>query len=85
MRKRHSALLRSSSISLAAVILMASQAYTGSDPGVAQRAKKQGREEAQKNALRRVNVVELRSIDQLKVAFQRDLGKVRLVTLLSPT
>lgn len=85
MRKCLSAILRSWLICLAAVILMASHAYAGSDPGVAQRAKKRGREEAQKNALRRVNVVELRSLDQLKEAFQRDHGKVRLVTLLSPT
>jgi len=30
-------------------------------------------------------VIELRKIDQLKEAFQRDTGKVRLVTILSPT
>ena len=30
-------------------------------------------------------VIELRKIDQLKEAFQRDDGKVRFVTILSPT
>jgi len=30
-------------------------------------------------------VVTLRDIDQLKEAFQRDIGKVRFVTILSPT
>jgi hypothetical protein len=30
-------------------------------------------------------VVELRNIGQLKEAFQRDAGKVRFVTILSPT
>jgi hypothetical protein len=32
-----------------------------------------------------VKVIELRKIDQLKEAFQRDAGKIRLVTILSPT
>ncbi|HEX5735362.1 MAG TPA: hypothetical protein VF131_21205 [Blastocatellia bacterium] len=30
-------------------------------------------------------VIELRRIDQLKEEFQRDAGKVRFVTILSPT
>ncbi|HKA19288.1 MAG TPA: hypothetical protein VKN18_13445 [Blastocatellia bacterium] len=30
-------------------------------------------------------VVTLRDIDQLKEAFQRDAGKVRFITILSPT
>ncbi len=30
-------------------------------------------------------IIELHSLDQLKVAFQQDHGKVRLVTILSPT
>ena len=30
-------------------------------------------------------VIELRNIEQLKEAFQRDAGKVRLLTILSPT
>ena len=34
---------------------------------------------------RRVGVTELRTIDQLKDAFQRDTGKVRMVVLVSPT
>jgi hypothetical protein len=32
-----------------------------------------------------VNVIELSRIDQLKQDFQRDAGKVRFVTILSPT
>lgn len=32
-----------------------------------------------------VKVIELRNLEQLKEAFQRDSGKVRLVTILSPT
>jgi hypothetical protein len=32
-----------------------------------------------------VQVIELRNIGQLKDAFQRDAGKVRFVTILSPT
>jgi hypothetical protein len=32
-----------------------------------------------------VAVTELRNIEQLKEAFQRDVGKIRLVTILSPT
>ena len=30
-------------------------------------------------------VITLRKVDQLKEAFQRDAGKIRLVTILSPT
>lgn len=30
-------------------------------------------------------VIELRRIDQLKEVFQRDAGKIRFVTILSPT
>ena len=32
-----------------------------------------------------VAVIELRNIEQLKEAFQKDIGKIRLVTILSPT
>jgi hypothetical protein len=32
-----------------------------------------------------VKVIELRNLEQLKEAFQRDTGKVRLLTILSPT
>lgn len=34
---------------------------------------------------RKVSQINLKSIDPLKEAFQRDSGKVRLVTILSPT
>ena len=36
-------------------------------------------------AHRRVIISELHSTEQLKEAFERDIGKVRLVALLSPT
>lgn len=32
-----------------------------------------------------VQIVELHNIEQLKEAFQRNVGKIRLVTILSPT
>jgi hypothetical protein len=32
-----------------------------------------------------IKVTELRNLEQLKKAFQRDTGKIRLVTILSPT
>ena len=34
---------------------------------------------------RTVAVIDLHNIEQVKEAFQRDAGKVRLVTILSPT
>ena len=34
---------------------------------------------------RNAGVAELRNLNQLKDAFQRDIGKVRLIALLSPT
>jgi len=43
---------------------------------------KRTKPQATKKAAR---IIELHSIDQLKVAFQQDHGKVRLVTILSPT
>lgn len=36
-------------------------------------------------AVRRVSQINLKSIDPLKEAFERDSGKVRLLTILSPT
>jgi len=36
-------------------------------------------------SIRSVSQINLRSIDPLKEAFQRDAGKVRLVMILSPT
>ena len=36
-------------------------------------------------AMRAGKVIALRKIDQLKEAFQRDAGKIRFVTILSPT
>ena len=52
--------------------------------GTASAAQKKG--ERKKAAVAEaVPVVELRHIEQLKEAFQRDAGKVRFVTILSPT
>jgi hypothetical protein len=36
-------------------------------------------------AKKAIRVTELRELDQLKQAFQRDAGKIRFVTILSPT
>jgi hypothetical protein len=47
-------------------------------------AQKRG-EQKKATVARAVQVVELRKIEQLKEAFQRDAGKVRFVTILSPT
>ena len=38
-----------------------------------------------RSAKRAVQVIELRNLEPLKEAFRRDRGKVRLVTILSPT
>jgi len=48
-------------------------------------AQKTGGQKKPLAAKKAVRVIELRGIDQLKEAFQRDAGKVRLVTILSPT
>lgn len=44
-----------------------------------------GQRVAVKKDGRKAGVTELRNLDQLKEAFQRDIGKVRLIALLSPT
>jgi hypothetical protein len=74
MRKQPSVKLRLWFIIIVAIASLALPAYAGTYSSTAQKA-----------ARRKSNVVELRSLDQLKEAFQRDQGKVRLVTLLSPT
>jgi len=48
----------------------------------AQTAAKRKKPPVAKNS---VKVVELHNIEQLKEVFQADIGKVRLVTILSPT
>jgi hypothetical protein len=53
-----------------------------SDTFAAQKAAKQKHKAIKKSA---VQVIELRNTDQVKDAFQGDKGKVRLVTILSPT
>jgi hypothetical protein len=74
MRKQPSVKLRLWFISITAIVSLALPAYAGTYSSTTQKA-----------SPRKANVVELRSLDQLKEAFQRDQGKVRLVTLLSPT
>lgn len=46
---------------------------------------KKERSNSKPTAKKAVKVTELRRIDELKHAFQRDAGKVRFVTILSPT
>jgi hypothetical protein len=48
-------------------------------------AQKTGKQKRPLAVRKAVRVIELGEIDQLKEAFQRDAGKVRLVTILSPT
>ena len=62
-------------IALAAILF-------GISPASSIRAQKRSRSAA---AVRNPRLSELVSITQLKEAFQRDAGKVRLVALLSPT
>jgi hypothetical protein len=37
------------------------------------------------NAQRKKTIIDLKSVEPLKEAFQRDSGKIRLVALISPT
>lgn len=66
---------------LAMVAFLVFPSYSSSTLA-AQKRGKPDKAVATKNA---VKVVSLRKIDQLKQAFQRDSGKVRFVTILSPT
>jgi hypothetical protein len=52
------------------------------DAFAAQKTAKQKNSNVKKQATR---VIDLKSIEQLKEAFQKDNGKVRIVTILSPT
>lgn len=55
--------------------------FSSSDSFAGQKKNKQKKSAASKAG----QVIDLRKIDQLKGAFQRDVGKVRFVTILSPT
>lgn len=46
------------------------------------KATKQKKPLVKRNA---ISIIDLRKIEQVKEAFQQDRGKVRLVTILSPT
>jgi hypothetical protein len=73
--------IRRSFILLAVAAFLAFPSYLD-NALAAQNKVKQKKSPVIKNAGK---VVELRNIGQLKEAFQRDAGKVRFVTILSPT
>ena len=56
-----------------------------SDFGDSFAAQKTARQKPPTISKRAVQVIELHNLEQLKEAFQKDTGKVRLVTFLSPT
>jgi len=64
---------------IATIVLLGTVLATSSTTTGAQNSKR-----AAANG-RQVAISELQSIDQLKEAFERDAGKVRLVAILSPT
>jgi hypothetical protein len=72
-------------ISIATLVSLALPAYAGGYSGTEQRAKSGARAKTRKAAPHEVGVPELRSLDTLKEAFQRDGGKLRLLMILSPT
>jgi hypothetical protein len=72
-------------ISIATIVSLAFPAYAGTNARAAQKAKRAVQGKARKAPSGKVGVAKLRSLDQLKEAFQRDQGKVRFVTILSPT
>jgi hypothetical protein len=70
---------------IAAIVLLAFPAYAGTNASAAQKANRAVQGKARKAPSRKVGVARLRNLDQLREAFQRDQGKVRFVTILSPT
>jgi hypothetical protein len=68
-------------VRLAILALLVAPSYWG-DSFATQKAAKRKSSPVAKSA---VKVTSLRDINQLKQVFQRDTGKVRLVTILSPT
>jgi hypothetical protein len=66
---------------LATIAFLIFPAYSG-DSFAAQKAAKRKPKVIKKSA---VQVIKLLNTDQVKEAFQRDKGKIRLVTILSPT
>ena len=72
-------------ISIAAIVSLAFPAYGSTNASAAQKAKRTIQGKTRKVRPSKVGVARLRSLDQLKEAFQRDQGKVRFVTILSPT
>lgn len=72
-------------ISMAALLSLALPDYASAYSVAAQRAKSGARAKTRKAAPRKISVPELRSLDPLKEAFQRDSSKLRLLMILSPT
>ena len=66
---------------LAIIMFLVLPVYAGST-FASQKKKPRLKSPVKKNA---VQVIQLRNLEQLKEAFQRDQGKVRLLTILSPT
>ena len=73
--------MKKSSALLALLTLFFLSAYFD-EAFAAQKTTKQRKQSVKKRVLR---VIELQSIEPLKEAFQKERGKVRLVTILSPT
>ena len=71
---------KNKSVLLATLASLVFLSYSG-NPTAAQRQEKQKKPVVAKAG----QVIELRKTDELKEAFQRDAGKVRFVTILSPT
>jgi hypothetical protein len=70
---------------IAAILSLAFPAYAATNVSAAQKAKRAVQGKARKAPSHKVGVARLRSLDQLREAFERDQGKVRFVTILSPT
>lgn len=73
---------RAGSLKLATITLLLGAVLFGLDPSTSSGAQKSRRSAS---ARRQAAIPELLSTDQLKEAFERDAGKVRMVALLSPT
>ena len=68
-----------------ALLVMIGFCFSSSYAGASRAAQKAAKPKTKAVKPQTVQVTELRNADQVKEAFQRDKGKVRLVTILSPT
>ncbi len=73
---------RAVGLKVAALTILVGTVVIGHAPSPSSAAQKSRRSVS---ARRNAAILELGSIDQLKDAFERDAGKLRLVALLSPT